>query len=90
MTNRYGTPAEIAGERAAIEAEVEGSTLLSAYADTVAASADTVAHRWLGDGQWRSLTYRQVREQVRNLALGLGAIGFRAEVSGLTFQHVGM
>ena len=77
MTNRSGTPAEIAGERAAIEAEVEGSTLLSAYADTVATAGDTVAHRWLEDGQWRSLTYRQVREQVRNLALGLGAIGFR-------------
>ena len=77
MTNRSGTPAEIAGERAAIEAEVEGSTLLGAYADTVATAGDTVAHRWLEDGQWRSLTYRQVREQVRNLALGLGAIGFR-------------
>ena len=77
MTNRSGTPADIAGERAAIEAEVEGSTLLGAYADTVATAGDTVAHRWLEDGQWRSLTYRQVREQVRNLALGLGAIGFR-------------
>ena len=77
MTNRSGTPADIARERAAIEAEVEGSTLLSAYADTVATAGDTVAHRWLEDGQWRSLTYRQVREQVRNLALGLGAIGFR-------------
>ena len=77
MTNRSGTPADIARERAAIEAEVEGSTLLGAYADTVATAGDTVAHRWLEDGQWRSLTYRQVREQVRNLALGLGAIGFR-------------
>ena len=77
MTNRSGTPADIARERAAIEAEVEGSTLLGAYADTVASAGDTVAHRWLEDGQWRSLTYRQVREQVRNLALGLGAIGFR-------------
>jgi long-chain acyl-CoA synthetase len=38
MTDRSGTPADIAAERAAIEAEVGRSTLLTAYADTVAAS----------------------------------------------------
>jgi long-chain acyl-CoA synthetase len=51
----------------------------------VAAVGDTVAHQWLespagGDGpggQWRSLTYRQVHEQVRDLAVGLGLLGFR-------------
>ena len=72
-----GTPAGIAAERAAIEAEIAGSTLLTVYAETVAAAGDTVAHRWLDDGQWRSLSYRQVYEQVRDLALGLGVIGFR-------------
>jgi len=75
--DRSETPPDIAVERAAIEAEVAGSTLLTAYADTVAASGDTVAHRWLEGDQWRSLTYRQVHERVRDLALGLGAIGFR-------------
>ncbi len=36
-----------------------------------------VAHQWLEDGQWRSLTYRQVHDQVRDAALGLAAIGLR-------------
>ena len=54
-------------------------TLLTAYAETVAAGPDVVAHSgWKlagGDGpaQWRSLTYRQVHEQVRDAALGLAA-----------------
>jgi long-chain acyl-CoA synthetase len=74
---RSGTPADIAAERAEIEAEIAGSTLLTAYAETVSADPDAVAHRWLEDGQWRSLNYREVRERVRDLALGLGAIGFR-------------
>src|SRR5258707_1087899 len=82
---RSGTPAGIAAERAAIEAEIEGSTLLTSYAETVATAGDTVAHRWLDGGvdggvdggQWRSLTYRQVYERVRDLALGLGVIGFQ-------------
>ncbi|WP_300614551.1 long-chain fatty acid--CoA ligase [Trebonia sp.] len=73
-----GTPAGIAAERAAIEAEIADSTLLTTYAGTVAAAPDAEAHRWLEDGQWRSLTYREAHEQVRDLALGLGVIGLRA------------
>ncbi len=76
-TERSVTPAEIAAERAEIEAEVAGSTLLTAYADTVADAPGTVAHRWLDGTEWRSLTYREVHDQVRDLALGLGVIGFR-------------
>jgi long-chain acyl-CoA synthetase len=75
--DRSATPADVAAERAAIEAEVGGSTLLTAYAETVNGTPDVEAHRWLEDGQWRSLTYREVHERVRDLALGLGVIGFR-------------
>jgi long-chain acyl-CoA synthetase len=74
---RSAPPADIAAERAAIEAEIAGSTLLTAYAETVTAAADVLAHRWLENGQWRSLTYREVHERVRDLALGLRAIGLR-------------
>jgi len=74
---RSGTPADIAAERAAIEADIVGTTLLTAYAETVESNGDIEAHRWLDDGQWRSLTYREVYDQVRDLALGLGAIGFQ-------------
>ena len=77
MTERYLTPADILAVRAEIEAEIAGTTLLTAYAETVADAGETEAHRWLDDGQWRSLTYRQVHEQVRDLALGLGQLGFQ-------------
>ncbi len=76
-TDRSGTPAGIAAERAAIEAEAAGTTLLTAYAQTLESARDTQAHRWVRDGQWQSLTYREVHEQVRDLALGLGMIGLR-------------
>ena len=76
-TERPGTPADIAAERAAIEAECADSTLLTVYAETVATAGDTEAQRWLDGGQWRSLSYREVYDQVRDLALGLGAIGFQ-------------
>ena len=76
-TERPGTPADIAAERAAIEAESADSTLLTVYAETVATAGDTEAQRWLDGGQWRSLSYREVYDQVRDLALGLAAIGFQ-------------
>src|SRR5216684_2884418 len=79
MTNANWTdiPADVAAERAAVEAEIEESTLLTAYAQTVAENPDVLAHQWLDDGQWRSLTYRQVYDRVRDGALGLAAIGLR-------------
>src|SRR5580692_10657042 len=80
MTNANWTdiPVDVAAERASIEAQIAGSTLVSAYAQTVAEHPGVVAHQWLEDGQWRSLTYREVYEQVREASLGLAAIGLRA------------
>jgi long-chain acyl-CoA synthetase len=79
MTNANwtGVPADVAAERSAIETEIEGSTLLTEYAQTVAEHPDAVAHQWLDGGQWRTLTYRQAYDQVREGALGLAAIGLR-------------
>jgi long-chain acyl-CoA synthetase len=75
---RSQTPPDIAAERAAIEAEAAGTTLLTAYAETAAASAGAPAQRWQdAAGTWHTLTYGQVRERVRDLALGLSARGFR-------------
>jgi long-chain acyl-CoA synthetase len=70
-----GVPADVAAERASIEAEIAGSTLLIEYARTVSQAPDTVAHQWLDDGEWRTLTYRQVYDQVRDAALGLAGLG---------------
>src|ERR1700690_3138861 len=79
MTNANWTdiPSDVAAERASIEAQIAGSTLVSAYAQTVAENPEVVAHQWLEDGPGRSLTYRQVYDQVRDAALGLAAIGLR-------------
>jgi long-chain acyl-CoA synthetase len=76
-TDWSGVPEDVAAVRSSIENEIAGSTLLTAYAQTLAEAPDVVAHRWLADGEWQSLTYRQVHERVRDAALGLAAIGLR-------------
>src|ERR1700756_5880953 len=76
-TDWSGVSEDVATVRSSIEHEIAGSTLLTAYAETVAQVPDVVAHRWLADGEWRSLTYRQVHERVRDAALGLSAAGLR-------------
>jgi long-chain acyl-CoA synthetase len=74
-----GVPEDVAAARSSLEHEIAGSTLLTAYAETAAQAPDVIAHRWLaGAGQgdeWITLTYREVRERVRDAALGLAEIG---------------
>ena len=70
-------PTSAAAERDAIESAIAGGTLLTAFAETSGNFADVTAYRWQEAGGWRSLTYRQAREQVRDLTLGLLAIGLR-------------
>jgi len=72
-----GVPEDVAAVRTSIEHEIAGSTLLTAYAETVAQAPDVVAHKWLADGAWHTLTYREVHDRVRDAALGLAAIGLR-------------
>ena len=76
-SDRSGAPEDVAAVRSAIEREIAGSTLLTVYAETAAQAPGAVAHRWQADGEWQSLTYRQVYERVRDAALGLAAAGLR-------------
>jgi len=69
------TPA--AAERDAIESAIAGGTLLTAFAETSRDCVGVTAFRWQEAGGWRSLTYGQVRGQVRDLTLGLRAIGLQ-------------
>jgi long-chain acyl-CoA synthetase len=69
------TPA--AAERDAIESAITGGTLLTAFAETSESFADVEAYRWQEAGGWRSLTYRRARERVRDVTVGLLAIGLR-------------
>jgi long-chain acyl-CoA synthetase len=73
-----GVPEDVAAARSSIESEIAGSTLLTAYAETVARAPDVEAHKWLRrPGEWQTLTYRQVYDRVRDAALGLAATGLR-------------
>jgi long-chain acyl-CoA synthetase len=72
-----GVPKDVAAVRSSIEHEIAGSTLLTAYAETVAQVPDVVAQKWLAGGEWQTLTYRQVYDLVRDAALGLAATGLR-------------
>jgi long-chain acyl-CoA synthetase len=73
-----GVPEDVVAVRAEVEREIAGSTLLTAYAQTVAESPDVVAHQWRDGDEWRSLTYREVHDQVRDATLGLIARGLRS------------
>ena len=70
-----GVPEDVAAVRAEVEREIAGSTLLTAYAKTAAENADVIAHQWRDGDEWRTLTYREVYEQVRDATLGLMASG---------------
>jgi long-chain acyl-CoA synthetase len=77
FTDWSGVPEDVAAARSEIEAEIAGSTLLTEFAETVAQAPDQVAHQWQAGGEWRSLTYRQLYDQVHDAALGLAAAGLR-------------
>jgi long-chain acyl-CoA synthetase len=66
----------VANARAEIDAEVEGRTLLDAFADSVARLGDADALKWRVDGAWHALTWRRYAEVVAEVALGLRTLGF--------------
>jgi long-subunit acyl-CoA synthetase (AMP-forming) len=70
-----GVPEDVAAVRTEVEREIAGSTLLTAYAKTAAENADVIAHQWRDGDEWRTLTYREVYQQVRDATLGLMASG---------------
>jgi long-chain acyl-CoA synthetase len=67
---------DAAAERSEIERAIEGQTLCSAFAATVARLGDAEALVAKGpSGEPRSLSWNQYREAVREVALGLHALG---------------
>jgi long-chain acyl-CoA synthetase len=70
-----GVPEEVAAFRSTVNAEIADSTLLTAYNQTVEQYPDALAHRWRDGGEWHSLTYGQVHEQVQEATLGLAEVG---------------
>ena len=69
------TAEDVLAQRATIDGIVEGQTICGAFAATAERDGDREALRWLGEDGWKSLTWREYREQVRNVSLALDAIG---------------
>ncbi|MGH2554855.1 MAG: AMP-dependent synthetase/ligase [Actinomycetota bacterium] len=66
---------DVLAERAAIDAEVEGKTICDVLARNAETYPDQPALSWEEGGGWRSLSWKQYREKVAAVALGLRSIG---------------
>ena len=69
---------DIAAERAAVDADVAGRTFVGAFAETVDRLADTHAICWKDSATWQALTWREYRQQVSEVAMGLVSLGLAA------------
>src|SRR6266498_2527549 len=67
--------ADVAAERAAIDTQVNGQTLCTILERNAGVHGDLPALAWKQDGGWRQLNWRQYRERVAEVAMGLDALG---------------
>jgi long-chain acyl-CoA synthetase len=65
----------IAIEGQQIEQEVRGRTLCDLLADHAASHGDAPAMSWKRDGAWQTLSWRDYRERVAEVAMGLAGLG---------------
>ena len=75
---------DVAAERSEIDRAIEGKTLCSVFAEIVARRGD--AEALVGkarDGTLRSYSWNEVRERVREVALGLRALGVAPKSFGV-------
>src|SRR4051812_6714507 len=79
---------DIAAERREIDRAIEGQTLCSRFAATVArlGDAEALVDRGPG-GEQRSLSWNQYRERVRDAALGFHALGIRPKDFGVVLSR---
>ena len=68
---------DVAAERAAIDRAIEGRTVLTTFEQICAGFPAAEAQRWQRDGEWRSRTYAEYREAVRQATAGLKQLGFK-------------
>jgi long-chain acyl-CoA synthetase len=64
-----------ASERRQIEQEVGGRTLCDLLAEHAAGHGDVPAMSWKRDGAWQTLSWRDYRERVAEVAMGLAGLG---------------
>ncbi|MCA1736628.1 MAG: AMP-dependent synthetase/ligase [Actinobacteria bacterium] len=86
-------PRNVAAESAAIDAAVEGKTLIALFDRNANTYGDKAAFHWKEGDLWRHLTWVQYRKAVHEAAAGLISIGvspndFVAIMSGNRPEHV--
>jgi long-chain acyl-CoA synthetase len=62
-------------ERRQIEQEVRGRTLCDLLAENAADHGDAPAMSWKRDGAWQTLSWREYRERVAEVTMGLAGLG---------------
>jgi long-chain acyl-CoA synthetase len=67
--------ADVASERAAIDAQVRGQTLCTVLERNAREHGDLPALSWKRGGSWERLDWRQYRQRVAEAAMGLDALG---------------
>ena len=80
-------------ERAAIDAEVEGKTIIDYFDRNAERYGDQPAIHWKEDGEWTNLTWKGYRSAVHDAAAGLQSLGvgegqFVAIMAGNRPEHV--
>jgi long-subunit acyl-CoA synthetase (AMP-forming) len=64
-------------QREALDKIVAGQTLCSRFAATVGKCGDLRAQCWLVEGEWRSRTWRELKDVVQKVTVGLHRLGIR-------------
>lgn len=93
MAPHSSSTATVMAERAAIDAAVEGKTLVDVFNRNARDYADKAAIHWKEGDIWRHLTWSQYRKSVHEAAAGLIALGvsggdFVAIMAGNRPEHV--
>ncbi|HET7847020.1 MAG TPA: AMP-dependent synthetase/ligase [Acidimicrobiia bacterium] len=87
------TQAAVLDERAAIDAEVDGKTIIDYFDRNAERYGDQPAIHWKENGDWANLTWKGYRSAVHDAAAGLQSLGVRegefvAIMAGNRPEHV--
>ena len=74
---------DVLAERSAIDAAVSGKTVCTIFSDAVRKWGDKPALRWKENGDWRTLTWSEYRDEVAAVTLALRSLGFGPGQFGL-------
>ena len=74
---------DVLAERAAIDKAVSGKTVCTEFASAVSKWGERPALHWKENGDWRTLTWTEYRDQVAAITLALRSLGFGPGQFGL-------